>query len=74
MTLADLQPNDSAIIAGIAHPDAALISRVMALGLIPGEVITVLNVAPLGCPIQTQVGNAYISIRKTDARFIQLSR
>ncbi|QTL34458.1 FeoA family protein [Pseudoalteromonas viridis] len=74
MTLADLKPNDTAIIAGIEHPDAALISRVMALGLIPGEAISVLNIAPLGCPIQTKVGNTYISIRKTDARFIQLSR
>lgn len=74
MTLNELKPNQSATISSINHPDVALVSRILALGIIPGEVLKVLNVAPMGCPLQVQVGDTFVSIRRHDAAFIQLKQ
>ncbi|WP_440056854.1 FeoA family protein (plasmid) [Pseudoalteromonas sp. T1lg65] len=72
MTLDELEKNTTAKIKSIEHPDVALLSRVMALGLIPGESVQVINLAPLGCPIQIKVGDTFISVRKADAKFIEV--
>ncbi|CCQ10087.1 hypothetical protein PALB_9520 [Pseudoalteromonas luteoviolacea B = ATCC 29581] len=73
MTLNELKANDVAYIKQILHPDLALVSRILALGLIPGELIQVLNVAPMGCPLQVKVGGTFVSVRRSDATFIELS-
>ncbi|WMN61589.1 ferrous iron transport protein A (plasmid) [Pseudoalteromonas xiamenensis] len=73
MTLNELKKNQTATISAINHPDVALVSRILALGIVPGEELKVLNVAPMGCPLQIQVGGTFVSIRKADAVFIQLS-
>ncbi|MFC3034714.1 ferrous iron transport protein A [Pseudoalteromonas fenneropenaei] len=72
MTLSELKPNQAAIISAITHPDAALVSRILALGIVPGEVLKVLNIAPMGCPMQVLVGDTFVSIRRADAAHIEL--
>ena len=44
----------------------------MALGIIPGEQLKVTNIAPMGCPLQIQLANTLVSVRKKDAQFIQV--
>ncbi|MBD1584472.1 ferrous iron transport protein A [Pseudoalteromonas sp. JBTF-M23] len=73
MTLNDLKPRQKAVISALGHQDVALASRIMALGLVPGESIELMNVAPMGCPLQVKVGDTLVSVRKTDASFISLT-
>ena len=47
--------------------------RLMELGLVPGTKISVLNVAPLGDPLELEVRGGRLSIRKTEASTIELS-
>lgn len=72
MTLDQVSKHTTAVITALTHSDSALLSRVMALGIIPGEPISVVNVAPLGCPLQVKVGDTLISVRKSDAQHIEI--
>ena len=50
-----------------------LATQVMELGLLPGASIRLVRRAPLGCPIEFEVGGARLALRGTDAAniFIQ---
>jgi ferrous iron transport protein A len=49
-----------------------MLSRVIALGMFPGETVSLLNTAPLGDPLQLKAGETYISMRKKDAQLVQV--
>lgn len=72
MTLQDIVKGKSYIIKNIATLDQALISKILALGMIPGECIELLHKAPLGDPMQIKAGSTYISIRRKDGECIQV--
>ena len=71
-TLASAQVGDVCLVTEIAKNPVELRSRLYALGIIPGASIQILRVAPLGDPMQIKVGGALLSMRKTDARIINV--
>ncbi len=46
--------------------------RLMELGLVPGTPIGVVNIAPLGDPLELQVRGGRLSIRREEAASIEL--
>lgn len=46
--------------------------RLMDMGVLPGEIITIEKVAPLGDPIEISVKNYFLSIRKKEAMEIDV--
>lgn len=46
--------------------------RLMELGVLPGTKVTVVRVAPLGDPIELSVRGCMLSIRKEEARCIEV--
>lgn len=70
MTLNDLNPGQKGLVTEVTSENGAFISRVMALGIVPGEEIELLRRAPLGDPLQIKAGATYISVRKADSKFI----
>lgn len=73
MTLSDLKPGQKGLVTDMKSTNLALISRVMALGIVPGEEIELLRHAPLGDPLQIKAGATYISVRKADSGFINIT-
>ncbi len=73
MTLSDLKPGQKGLVTDLKSTNLALISRVMALGIVPGEEIELLRHAPLGDPLQIKAGATYISVRKVDSGFINIT-
>jgi ferrous iron transport protein A len=73
MTLSELQYGQRATVASVDHSCPSLVSRIMALGLVPGEQVEVLHRAPLGDPMQIKAGSTYISVRRVDSAFISVS-
>jgi ferrous iron transport protein A len=49
-----------------------LLQRLTELGLLEGEEIVVLSVAPLGDPLEIQVGYSRLSLRKSEAAGIHI--
>lgn len=74
ITLLDLKAGDAGIVKGFAPGDADYRRRLMAMGLTPGTRFTVTRLAPLGDPIQLQVRNSALTLRKDEARLLRIER
>jgi ferrous iron transport protein A len=57
-------------IIGFAQTEANFRRKLLALGLMPGAVVEVRRLAPLGDPMQIQLRGASISLRKLEAATI----
>ena len=65
-TLDKLRTRERGRIESIAG-DSALVQRLYEIGLLEGEVVELLGVAPLGDPIEIRVGNTRLSLRRREA-------
>lgn len=52
--------------------EKAIKRRLMELGILPGTEIVVTKVAPLGDPIELTVKNSQITLRKNDAKNVEI--
>ena len=71
--LSQANSGDRCIVLEIAPEPAELRSRLYALGVIPGALLEILRFAPFGDPMQVKVGGSFISIRKAEAKIIQVT-
>lgn len=67
--LSDLKPGESGIVKTIAG-SGPLHQRLIAMGVTPGAWLIVRKFAPLGDPMEINIRNYSLSIRKKDARAI----
>ena len=68
--LSDLKSGQKGKIAGFQTAELEL--KLMEMGCIPGETVTVENVAPLGDPISIRIAGYSLSLRKNEANQILL--
>ena len=71
-SLDQLDPGASGVIEAISGP-IALQQRLMEFGVLEGELVRVLTKAPLGDPIEIQIGGTRLSLRKSEASAIKLN-
>lgn len=69
--LSELKPGERARILKI-YANSELKSRFQVMGILPGEVLKVEKVAPLGDPIEVTVKGYYLSLRKSEADNIEV--
>lgn len=72
LTLKDAKVGNSYIVTGI-QGGGPLKRRIRDMGLTKGSKIFIRKVAPLGDPVQINVRNYELSIRKDDAALIEIS-
>ena len=70
-TIDDLTIGESGVISPVGG-EGALRLRFLDMGLIPGTTVTLRKIAPMGDPIQIQVRGYELTIRREDARKIDL--
>lgn len=70
-TINDLTIGESGVISQVGG-EGALRLRFLDMGLIPGTTVTLRKIAPMGDPIQIQVRGYELTIRREDARKIDL--
>ena len=68
--LSQLKIGESAIITGFK--DSRIYLKLLEMGFIPGEKISIDKIAPLGCPLSIQVAGYNISIRKNEAASVMV--
>jgi ferrous iron transport protein A len=71
VTLDRLACGHSAIIVRVGG-DRALRRRLLDMGLVHGETVTLTARAPLGDPLELTIKGYHLSLRKSDARCIQV--
>jgi len=70
MTLSELVPGEIGIVKSFT--DLEMSVKLMEMGCLPGEEVTVSRVAPLGDPIAINVSGYQLSLRKFEASTIIL--
>ncbi len=65
LPLSELKAGDSAIVKSLA--DDALSIKFLEMGCIPGEIVKVENIAPLGDPMAISINGSVFSLRKSEA-------
>ena len=70
-TLRDAKVGDTVTVVKL-HGEGALKRRVMDMGITKGVEVFVRKLAPLGDPIEVNVRNYELSIRKADADMIEV--
>lgn len=71
--LGQLKLKELARIASIDVEHDTVGQRLMAMGIMPGQLIKIVNVAPLGDPIVVVVGNITVSLRRADATCVRVT-
>lgn len=71
-TLAELKKGQSAVIDSFT--DLEMSVKLLEMGCVPGEIITLEKIAPLGDPIAIKVAGYLLSLRKAEAATILVHR
>jgi len=69
-TLDQMAVGSRSKIIGFAQTESNFRRKLLALGLMPGAVVEVRRLAPLGDPMQIQLRGASVSLRKLEAAII----
>ena len=69
--LTDLPKGKTATISGFSDNEIAL--KLMEMGCLPGEKISLQHIAPLGCPYAFEVNGTILSLRKSEARLVLIN-
>ena len=72
MLLSDCKPGEGGTIVRV-HGEGAIVQRLMELGLFDGAQVKVIRVAPLGDPIEVDLGTSLLSLRKSEASHVELA-
>jgi ferrous iron transport protein A len=71
LTLADLKPGESALVASVGGTDA-LHRRLLDMGLTPGVKVLLQKTAPMGDPLEIHLRGYALTLRVEDAKKIEL--
>ncbi len=71
MTLNDINSSTELMVTDVSV-DGSLRQRLYDLGLCPGTKITFIRTAPLADPIQVQIGNYHVVLRKSEAKYVKV--
>lgn len=71
MTLEDLKPGEEGQVVSLGEKGPVR-RRIMDMGITPGVTVKVIKVAPLGDPVEVNVRGYELSLRKAEARQIEV--
>ncbi len=72
MTLNELQIGRRARVTGYRRDDAALLQRIVEMGVSRGVDVELIRVAPLGDPMEITLRGYQLSVRRAEARLIEI--
>ncbi len=70
MTLADLKPGTRAVVTGFAAGEVP--GRLLEMGVLPGTIVEMVRLAPLGDPMDVRVRGYHLSLRRHEARLVEV--
>jgi ferrous iron transport protein A len=71
-TLEMMKPGDRARVTALKPGDRAYRQRLLAMGLTPGVVFELKRRAPMGDPVEIQVRNFTLTLRRHEAAILEL--
>ena len=74
LTLGDLGAGDSGTIIGFSPSRRTCRRKLLTMGMTPGTTFKICRVAPLGDPIELELRGFQLSLRREEARIVEVSR
>ncbi len=74
LTLGDLTVGDTGTITGFSSNQRTYRRKLLTMGMTPGTTFKVCRVAPLGDPIELELRGFQLSLRREEARIVEVSR
>ena len=71
MTLAQLKKGEIGIISEINTDEIPL--KLLEMGCLPGNLVTLVQVAPFGCPLYFTINDSHVAIRLETAKEIEIT-
>lgn len=71
MTLDLIPPGSACLITKVAYADR-LGTRLLTMGVYPGMTLLVVRNAPFGDPMEIQIEGAFLSLRRSEARAVEV--
>ncbi|MGP1523787.1 FeoA family protein [Treponema sp.] len=72
MTVLDMKPGQKAAVVSVSTKDELLKRRILDMGITPGVEVTMIKEAPLGDPLEVMLRGYQLSLRKNEARQIEV--
>lgn len=72
--ITDLAPGDRVRLMSFGNTDQQYRRRLLSLGVTCGAELSIIRMAPLGCPIQIEVRGTALTLRKEEASLLILER
>ncbi|MCD6370153.1 MAG: ferrous iron transport protein A [Thermoplasmata archaeon] len=73
MRLSDLQPGENALVVRVGG-FGPIHRRLLSMGILPGTVIKVVRISPLGDPVVYEIRGAFISLRRSEAEQVEVEK
>lgn len=73
LSLDQLEPGQKGKIIALKHDDF-LAQRLMEMGLLEGEVVEMVRLAPMGDPMEIRVAGYNLSIRRSEASLVEVEK
>ncbi len=73
MLLSELKPGEYGIVKKIGG-SGAIHRRLLSMGLLPGAIVRVVRISPLGDPIEYEIRGFFISLRKQEATNVEVDK
>jgi len=74
ISISDLNAGEKARICGYHKGRDAYRQKLLSMGLTPGAEFTLVRKAPLGDPIQIEIRNFCLTLRKSEAELVKIER
>lgn len=74
MKLSELNKGDVAEITGYNQGDDKYRQKLLSMGLTKGTEIKLIKIAPLGDPVEIEVRNFNLSLRKEESKILEIRR
>lgn len=74
MRITELAKDDKVRLISFGDTDTHYRRRLLSLGITKNVELSVIRVAPLGCPVQVEVRGTALTLRKEEAIHLQLER
>ncbi len=73
MKLSELKPGETGVVTKVGGV-GAIHRRLLSMGILPGTVIRVARYSPFGDPIEYEVRGVFISLRRSEADYVEIDR
>ncbi len=73
MKLSDLKVGETGLVTDVLG-SGAIHRRLLSMGILPGTIIRVARISPLGDPVEYEIRGFFVSLRRNEANYVEVDK